>query len=101
VIEPTVRDGLQDLRLGEQVIVLTWLDRAQRDVLKVHPRGDTSISEHAVFCTRSSGSSQPDRAPPRRDPGNRWAKVQVRNLEAPDGTPILYVKPRLEDVRDT
>jgi tRNA-Thr(GGU) m(6)t(6)A37 methyltransferase TsaA len=100
VFEPAVREGLQDLRVGEQVIVLTWLDRAQRDVLKVHPRGDMSIPKHGVFSTRS-----PDRPNPiglhlveiLEIEGHR---VQVRNLEALDGTPILDVKPRLEDVLD-
>jgi tRNA-Thr(GGU) m(6)t(6)A37 methyltransferase TsaA len=98
--EPAVREGLEDLRVGEQVIVLTWLDRAQRDVLKVHPRGDMSIPKHGVFSTRS-----PDRPNPiglhlveiLEIEGHR---VQVRNLEALDGTPILDVKPRLEDVLD-
>jgi tRNA-Thr(GGU) m(6)t(6)A37 methyltransferase TsaA len=100
VFEPAVREGLQDLRVGEQVFVLTWLDQAQRDVLKVHPRGDMSIPKHGVFSTRS-----PDRPNPIGlhlveilvIEGHR---VQVRNLEALDGTPILDVKPRLEDVLD-
>ena len=98
--EPAVREGLEDLRVGEQVIVLTWLDRAQRDVLKVHPRGDTSIPEHGVFSTRS-----PDRPNPiglhlvvvLAIEGQR---VKVNNLEALDGTPILDVKPRIEGVPD-
>lgn len=96
VFEQTVLEGLQDLRAGEEVILLTWLDRAERDVLMVHPRGDESIPLHGVFSTRS-----PDRPNPIglhlveiiSLEGNR---VLVRNLEAIDGTPILDVKPRLE-----
>jgi|SRR5918997_987007 tRNA-Thr(GGU) m(6)t(6)A37 methyltransferase TsaA len=101
VFEPTVREGLQDLRVGEQVIVLTWLDRAQRDVLKVHPRGDMSIPEHGVFSTRSPDRPNPIGLHLVEIVAIEGQRVHVRNLEALDGTPILDVKPRLEGVPDT
>jgi tRNA-Thr(GGU) m(6)t(6)A37 methyltransferase TsaA len=100
VFEPTVREGLQDLRVGEQAIVLTWLDRAQRDVLKVHPRGDMSIPKHGVFSTRSPDRPNPIGLHLVEILEIEGYRVQVRNLEALDGTPILDVKPRLEDVLD-
>jgi tRNA-Thr(GGU) m(6)t(6)A37 methyltransferase TsaA len=100
VFEPTVREGLQDLRVGEQVIVLTWLDRAQRDVLKVHPRGDMSIPEHGVFSTRSPDRPNPIGLHLVEIVAIEGQRVHVRNLEALDGTPILDVKPRLEGVPD-
>jgi tRNA-Thr(GGU) m(6)t(6)A37 methyltransferase TsaA len=100
VFEPTVREGLQDLRVGEQVIVLTWLDRAQRDVLKVHPRGDTSIPEHGVFSTRSPDRPNPIGLHLVEIVAIEGQRVHVRDLEALDGTPILDVKPRLEGVPD-
>jgi len=100
VFEPTVRDGLQDLRVGELVVVLTWLDRAQRDVLKVHPRGDMSIPEHGVFSTRSPDRPNPIGLHLVEILAIEGRRVQVRNLEALDGTPILDVKPRLEGVSD-
>jgi tRNA (Thr-GGU) A37 N-methylase len=46
------RDGLRDLRVGDEVIVLTWLDRARRDVLVVHPRCDPANPLQGVFNTR-------------------------------------------------
>jgi tRNA-Thr(GGU) m(6)t(6)A37 methyltransferase TsaA len=100
VFEPTVREGLQDLRVGEQAIVLTWLDRAQRDVLKVHPRGDMSIPKHGVFSTRSPDRPNPIGLHLVEILAIEGHRVQVRDLEALDGTPILDVKPRLEDVLD-
>jgi tRNA-Thr(GGU) m(6)t(6)A37 methyltransferase TsaA len=100
VFEPAVREGLQDLRVGEQVIVLTWLDRAQRDVLKVHPRGDMSIPKHGVFSTRSPDRPNPIGLHLVEVLAIEGHRVQVRNLEALDRTPILDVKPRLEDVLD-
>ena len=93
--EPAVLDALDGLRVGDEVILLTWLDRARRDVLRVHPRDDMSRPEQGVFSTRS-----PDRPNPiglhrveivSIDAG----RVQVRKLEAVDGTPVLDVKPML------
>jgi tRNA (Thr-GGU) A37 N-methylase len=42
VFEPEVAEGLRSLVPGDTVLVPTWLDRADRDVLSVHPRGDLS-----------------------------------------------------------
>lgn len=95
VFDSSVRDALRDLRAGAEVMVLTWLDRARRDVLTVHPRGDATRPEQGVFSTRS-----PDRPNPiglhrvliRAVDGLR---VSVRNLEALNGTPVIDVKPVL------
>lgn len=59
VFEPWVLQGIEGVRAGDEVIVLTWLDRARRDVLRVHPRGDVTNPEQGVFNTRS-----PDRPNP-------------------------------------
>jgi tRNA-Thr(GGU) m(6)t(6)A37 methyltransferase TsaA len=93
--EPAVLDGLEGLQAGDEVVVLTWLDRARRDVLRVHPRGDASRAQQGVFSTRSPHRPNPiglHRVKIRSIAGGR---VQVRNLEAVDGTPIVDVKPTL------
>lgn len=98
VFDPGVGVGIGDLKVGAQVIVLTWLDRAHRDVLAVRPRGEPSSPVRGVFSTRS-----PDRPNPiglhtvviASIDGNR---IEVRNLEALDRTPILDVKPVLEPI---
>jgi tRNA-Thr(GGU) m(6)t(6)A37 methyltransferase TsaA len=94
--EPGVSEGLRDLRVGDDAIVLTWLDRARRDVLVVHPRGDPSRPETGVFSTRSPDRPNPiglHRVTILSIDGTR---VRVRNLEALDGTPIVDVKPVLD-----
>ena len=53
VLEPDVLDALDGIEAGDEVIVLTWLDRAHRDVLRVHPRGDPQRPRQGVFSTRS------------------------------------------------
>ena len=46
--------AMRDLVAGERVIVLTWLDRGDRNVLEVHPRGDPANELAGVFSTQSS-----------------------------------------------
>jgi tRNA-Thr(GGU) m(6)t(6)A37 methyltransferase TsaA len=99
VFEPAVREGLADLEVGTEVLVLTWLDRADRDVLAVHPRDDPAVPLRGVFSTRSADRPNPvglHRVEILQIEGTR---VRVRNLEALDGTPIVDVKPVL-NVRD-
>ena len=97
VFEPEMLEGLQSLRPGDEVLVLTWLDRARRDVLSVHPRGDTSRPQEGVFSTRSPHRPNPiglHRAEITAIDGRR---VRVRSLEALDGTPIVDIKPVLSE----
>jgi tRNA-Thr(GGU) m(6)t(6)A37 methyltransferase TsaA len=95
VFEPDVLDALDGIRPKDEVILLTWLDRARRDVLRVHPRGDVSRPKRGVFSTRSPVRPNPiglHRVGVEAIDGNR---MRVRNLEAINGTPIIDVKPVL------
>jgi tRNA-Thr(GGU) m(6)t(6)A37 methyltransferase TsaA len=95
VFDPSVVEALDGIREGDEVVVLTWLDRASRDVLRVHPRGDVSRPQQGVFSTRSPHRPNPiglHRVEVVSIDGDR---VRVRNLEAVDGTPIVDVKPVL------
>ena len=95
VFERGVLEGLEGLRAGDRIIVLTWLDRARRDVLQVHPRGDVSRAQEGVFNTRSPDRPNPIGLHPVEILSIDGARVRVRNLEAVDGTPIVDVKPVL------
>jgi tRNA-Thr(GGU) m(6)t(6)A37 methyltransferase TsaA len=95
VFEPEVLDALEGVRPGDEVIVLTWLDRARRDVLRVHPRDDVSREEQGVFNTRSADRPNPIGLHRVRIVSIEGARVRVRQLEAVDGTPVLDVKPVL------
>ena len=93
VFEPTVLEGLEGIRPGDQVIVLTWLDRARRDVLRVHPRSDPSNSLQGVFNTRSPDRPNPIGLHQVEVLAIEGHRVRVRNLEALNGTPVLDLKP--------
>ncbi|WP_240777818.1 tRNA (N6-threonylcarbamoyladenosine(37)-N6)-methyltransferase TrmO [Nonomuraea basaltis] len=100
VFEPDVREGLRDLRAGEEVIVLTWLDRADRDVLVVHPRGDATRPETGVFSTRSPDRPNPIGLHRVKIVSIDGTRVRVQNLEALDATPIIDVKPVLDQTTE-
>jgi tRNA-Thr(GGU) m(6)t(6)A37 methyltransferase TsaA len=90
--EPEVLDALRGVEPGDELMLLTWLDRADRDVLVVHPRGDTSRPPAGVFTTRSPHRPNPIGLHRVGIESIDGARVRVRNLEALDGTPIVDVK---------
>jgi len=92
-IEPAVLDGLDGIQPGDRVIVLTWLDRARRDVLRVHPRDDVTNPLRGVFGTRSQDRPNPIGLHPVEVLEIDGTRLRVRDLEAVDGTPVLDLKP--------
>jgi tRNA-Thr(GGU) m(6)t(6)A37 methyltransferase TsaA len=100
VFDAGVADGLRDLQVGEEVLLLTWLDRADRNVLVVHPRGDRTRPETGVFSTRSPDRPNPIGLHRVRIAAIEGLRLRVRDLEAIDGTPILDVKPVLDPGRE-
>ena len=97
VFVPEVLEGLRTLRPGQEVLLLTWLDRARRDILSVHPRGDTARQEEGVFSTRSPHRPNPIGLHRVEITAIDGLRVRVSALEAIDGTPILDVKPLLDE----
>ncbi len=97
VFEPEMLEGLRNLRPGDEAILLTWLDRARRDVLTMHPRGDTSRPQEGVFSTRSPHRPNPIGLHRVEITAIDGRRLRVRHLEALDGTPILDVKPVLSE----
>jgi tRNA-Thr(GGU) m(6)t(6)A37 methyltransferase TsaA len=95
VLDPAVLAGLEGLRPGAEVIVLTWLDRADRDVLRVHPRDDPANPKQGVFNTRSADRPNPIGLHQVKVASIEGRRIRVRNLEALNGTPIVDIKPVL------
>jgi tRNA-Thr(GGU) m(6)t(6)A37 methyltransferase TsaA len=93
VIQPEVAAGLDGIAAGDEVIVLTWLDRADRAVLRVHPRDDTANPERGVFSTRSADRPNPIGLHVVEVVEIDDTRLRVRNLEAVHGTPVLDLKP--------
>jgi tRNA-Thr(GGU) m(6)t(6)A37 methyltransferase TsaA len=89
-------EGLRDLQVGADVILLTWLDRAHRDVLVVHPRGDPANPRQGVFNTRSPDRPNPIGLHRVQILAIQGLRIRVRGLEALDQTPIVDLKPVLD-----
>jgi len=93
-----VAQALAGITAGDELVVLTWLHRARRDVLQVHPRGRRETPLTGVFATRSPDRPNPvglHRVSVREVTGRN---VRVAPMEAIDGTPIVDIKPVLGHV---
>jgi tRNA-Thr(GGU) m(6)t(6)A37 methyltransferase TsaA len=99
-VNPTFARGLVGIAAGGDVIVVTWLHRADREVLEVHPRNDPEIPLAGVFATRSPDRPNPlglHRVTVREISGTR---MRIGPIEAIDGTPVVDVKAILVDCAD-
>lgn len=98
VLRPELTEAAADLRIGEEVLVLTWLHQGRRDVLSVHPRGDTNRPRQGVFSTRSPHRPNPIGLHTVTIVDTDQNTLTVRDLEAINGTPVLDVKPILSPI---
>jgi tRNA-Thr(GGU) m(6)t(6)A37 methyltransferase TsaA len=100
VFGPEVAEGVRDLAVGQDIIVLTWLDRARRDELSTIPRDDPANPVTGVFSTRSPNRPNPIGLHRVRILAVDGLRFQVSDLEALDRTPILDVKPVLDSAAE-
>jgi len=99
-VNPSAADALDGLKAGDDVVLITWLHKARRDVLKVHPRSDKSRPLTGVFATRSPDRPNPlglHRVTIRKILKNR---LRIGPLEVIDGTPVVDIKAVLTNSED-
>ncbi len=92
VIDRAYADALVGLAPGQKVLILYWMDKAERDTLQVHPRRDYSRPIRGVFSTRS-----PDRPNPIAIDAVEILEIngtvlRVRGIDALDQTPLIDIK---------
>ena len=97
---PEFRDALDGIAPGDEIVVLTWLHRASRDVRHVHPRGDHSLPLAGVFATRSPGRPNPIGLHRVTVTAMAGGSLAVGALEAVDGTPVVDIKPVMAESAD-
>jgi tRNA-Thr(GGU) m(6)t(6)A37 methyltransferase TsaA len=98
-VDESVAEGLQGLAVGDEIIVITWLHRARRDVLRVHPRSDARNPLTGVFATRSPDRPNPLGLHPVTVLAIDGSRLRIGPIEAVDGTPVVDVKPVLKSCK--
>lgn len=96
VIEPAFVEALDGLEPGRPFLILTWFDRSDRSVLRVHPRDDPANPMRGVFDTRSPDRPNPIGLHRVELVAIDGLRLRVRDLEALDATPVLDIKPVLD-----
>jgi tRNA-Thr(GGU) m(6)t(6)A37 methyltransferase TsaA len=91
-LDPEVAVAADGIAVGDRLVLLTWLDRADRTVTRVHPRGDASLPLTGVFATRSPHRPNPVGLHPVTVTGRDGVRLRVEPLEAVDGTPVIDIK---------
>lgn len=100
-MSPSVAEGLDGIKTGDEILVITWLHESRRNVLKVHPRSDPNRELTGVFWTRSPDRPNPlglHRVTVREIIKNR---MRIGPIEVIDGTPVVDIKPALSCVQDS
>jgi putative methyltransferase, YaeB/AF_0241 family len=100
-VSPRFARGMQDIVVGQEIIVITWLHEADRKTLNVHPRGDIRVPLTGVFSTRSPDRPNPlglHRVKVREIVGDQ---IRIGPIEAIDGTPVADIKPVLPETADS
>jgi tRNA-Thr(GGU) m(6)t(6)A37 methyltransferase TsaA len=99
-LSPAFAKGLLGISAGDAAVVVTWLHQADRGVLETHPRNDRTIPLTGVFATRSPNRPNPlglHRVTVREIAGTR---LRIGPIEAIDGTPVVDIKPVLDNCVD-
>jgi tRNA-Thr(GGU) m(6)t(6)A37 methyltransferase TsaA len=100
-IDSAFVDGLDGINPGSKIVLLTWFHKANRNVLKLHPRNNPENPLCGVFATRSSNRPNPvglHRVEVLEI--DMRGRIRVRPLEALDGTPIIDIKPVIQESLD-
>lgn len=96
-LDADVAAGLTGMEIGDLIVIITWLDRADRNTLAVHPRSDPDRPLTGVFATRSPHRPNPIGLHEAAVTSIDGHRITVDHLEAVDGTPIVDIKARLGD----
>ena len=82
--------ALHRMQVGDEIIMISWLHRARRNVMEVHPRGDASRPLAGVFSSRSPDRPNPIGLYRVKVFGMNRGRLHVGPIEAIDGTGNRY-----------
>lgn len=88
-------EALDGITVDQTIVVLFWLHQAERDILKVHPRGDKTRKIRGVFATRSPARPNPIAISELKVLAVDGSRVSVSGVDILDGTPIIDIKKKI------
>jgi tRNA-Thr(GGU) m(6)t(6)A37 methyltransferase TsaA len=92
-LDPQYLPAAREIKAGDNIWVLWWFHMAERDRLRVHPRGDAAKPLKGVFSLRSPARPNPIAMSLVTVTDVNGHRIEVSDLEALDGTPVLDIKP--------
>jgi tRNA-Thr(GGU) m(6)t(6)A37 methyltransferase TsaA len=98
---PRAAPAMKGISVGHEIILITWLHKADRKTLLVHPHGNEEVPLTGVFSTRSPDRPNPFGLHRVSVLELKGSRIKVKPLEAIDGTPVVDIKStlRLSDDR--
>jgi tRNA-Thr(GGU) m(6)t(6)A37 methyltransferase TsaA len=100
-VNPVYERGLSRMKVGDEIIVITWLHRARRNVLRVRPEDDPAQPITGVFSTRSPGRPNPLGLHRVKVLDIRGCRIRIGPIEVVDETPVLDIKPAVAEADDS
>jgi len=94
-IYPEYHEALDGIETGQTIVVLFWLHKADRQTLKVYPRGDKSRGLRGVFATRSPARPNPIAISELEVTARKEGRLEVKGLDILDGSPVIDIKKKL------
>ena len=91
-LDARVWDAMDGIKVGDDIVIITWLHLANRETFKVHPRGDLSRPKRGVFSTRSPHRPNPIGLHRAKVLAIEQNIVSIGPIEAIDGTPVVDIK---------
>ncbi len=97
-IDAPWRDGLAGLERTSHIVILTWLDKAPRDLIVQHPRHASGAK--GVFALRSPVRPNPVGLHVVRVTGIDRAAglLELEAIDVLDGTPVIDIKPYMPSI---
>ena len=92
---PKYSEVMDGIKVGQTIVCLFWLHEANRDILKVYPRGDTSRGLHGVFATRSPVRPNPVALSELEVIEITGTEIKVSGVDVVDKTPLIDIKKKI------
>lgn len=101
VIYDKFEKALLGIEEHSHLVILCWFNKSQRDILQVHPMGDSSNPLTGVFATRAPVRPNPIALTVCKLLKREGNTLHVKGLDALNETPVIDIKSyKADDIDD-